>query len=107
MIDLTWALIIWLAVLIVIYVIAKAYYIRTRSAIVLAWVLATIVLLVIRPVGTIEFSALINANNLAISLYSLIVIITLIIIIVYVIGMTLTDREIQGVKGVKKTSWIF
>lgn len=96
MIDLTWALIIWLAILIVIYVIAKAYYIRTRSALILAWVLATIILCVIRPVGTIEFSTLINANNLAITLYSLIMIITVIVVLVYVIGMSITDRELSA-----------
>ena len=98
MIDLTWALVIWLAVLIIIYFIAKTYHIRGRSAFVLAWLLATIVLGIIRPLTQPDISSLLNGSNLAISLYSLIVLLTFIIIIVYIIGMAVVDRDKDSVK---------
>jgi len=98
MIDLTWALVIWLAVLILIYFLAKTYHIRGRSAFVLAWLLATIVLGIIRPLTQPDISALLSGNNLAMSLYSLIILLTFIIIIVYIVGMAVIDRDKSAVK---------
>ena len=89
--ELGWALLIWLVVAILVFIIARNYRIRIWSAIVLALVIATIVLGIIRPPNTLAWR-IDQANGLA-GLYWLIMFIVPLVVLVYVVGKAVTDRE--------------
>lgn len=93
--ELGWALLIWLIIAILLFVIARNYRIRIWSALVLSLVIATIILGIVRPPNTLAWN-LHQSNGFA-GLYWLIMFIVPLIILIYVIGKSLTDRNLENV----------
>ena len=86
--NLTWSLILWLIVVIIVYLIAKNYHIQTFSAIVLALLIGAIVLGIIKPITTVDM--LLNMAGLN-SIYYLIMAGTSLILLIYVVWKAVTD----------------
>jgi drug/metabolite transporter (DMT)-like permease len=88
MIDLIWALIIWLIVVIIIYFIAKKNRVRTWSALILSLLVGGIVLALLRPPNS---NMRIDSDNITSTLYALIMFLTPLLIIIYAVTMAVRD----------------
>lgn len=89
--DLSIALIIWLVIVIVVYLIARMNNRTVWSSIVLGILIAAIVLAIIRPITVTEM--IVNGSNIPSTLYWLIMFLTPLIIIIYVISKAVTDID--------------
>ena len=89
--DLGWALLIWLVVAVIVFVIARNYKIRAWSAFALALLVASIVLGIVRPANTVAWGA--NQNAGLAGLYWLIMFLTPLILIIYIVSKAVTDTE--------------
>lgn len=90
-IGLGWALIIWAVVTIIIFAIARAYRIRVWSSIILSLVISTTVLMSIHRPDAMRIG--LNQQSGLEGLYSLIMFIVPLIMLIYVIGKSVTDQE--------------
>lgn len=88
--DIVWALIIWLIVVIVIYFLARYFQIGVWSSIFLAITIGFIFLMIARPVNTVAWGM--NANNGAAAIYWLITVLSPLLIVIYGFTKALTDR---------------
>jgi ABC-type uncharacterized transport system permease subunit len=86
------ALLIWLIVFIVIFVVAKKYRVTTWSSIALATLISVLILGLLRPPNTLIMA---QGSNWG-SIYWLIMFIAPILIIIYTISKAITDRPTAG-----------
>ena len=96
--ELGWALLIWLIVLLLVFFIARRYRIRMWSAATLAVLIAAIVLTILRPPNTLPWG--LNQSNGLAGLYFLIMFITPLWITIYVVARSVTDVEPEGLERV-------
>ncbi len=89
--DLTTALIVYVVVAVLVFILARVYRIRTYSAVILALVIGQIAISLIRPDNLSSD----QARPMAVSFYLSIQLITSLLVLVYVIGQALSDRD-QG-----------
>lgn len=89
--DLGWALLIWLVIAIIVFLVARRYHIRAWSAVALALLIATIVLAIIRPANTVAWNG--NQSAGLAGLYWLIMFLVPLILIVYIVSKSVTDVD--------------
>lgn len=88
--ELATALLVYILTLIFVLIIARLAGIRTWSAVALALLLAFIVLLLIQP---LSLDTILNTSTNYILLYSFIVFLTFVLLFVYILDKTLSDRD--------------
>lgn len=89
--DLSWALIIWLIVVILVFILARNFRIRFWSALVLALIVGAIVLGIITPVNNLITS--LTNRGFTTSLYALIMFLTPLIVLIYAVSKAVTDVQ--------------
>lgn len=89
--NLTTALIVYVIIAVLVFILARVYRIRTFSAVVLALVIGQIAISLIRP----DNLATEQARPTAVTAYLVIQLVTSLLVLVYVIGQALSDRD-QG-----------
>lgn len=88
--DISWSLLLWVVILIVVYFLAKRAQIATWSAFSLAVLVSWIVLMIARPANTVQWGM--GSQSGLSSIYWLISVLSPIIIVVYALSKMLTDR---------------
>jgi hypothetical protein len=85
------SLLIWLITVIVVFFIARRYQIRVWSALILAILIGSLILGLLAPITTIP--TLFTNGTLATGIYALIMFLTPILLLIYIIGKAVSDRE--------------
>lgn len=89
--DLQWALLIWLIVVILVFILARSFRIRFWSALLLALIIGAIILGIITPVNNLIAS--LTNRSLATTIYALIMFLTPLIVLIYVVAKAVTDVQ--------------
>ncbi len=92
--SLGWALLIWLIILIVVFLIARYFRITTGASIILGLIIATVILGLINQPLSVGWNM--QSHNAASSIYWLIMILVPLIVIIYAIWKAATSIEPQG-----------
>lgn len=88
--QLATALLVYILTLIFVLIIARLAGVRTWSAVNLALLLAFIVLVLIQP---LSLETILNTSTSYLLLYSFIVFLTFVLLFVYILDKTLSDRD--------------
>lgn len=90
--QLSTALLVYLLVLIFVLILARLSGIRAWSAVALAVLISFIVLILVQP---LSLESILSTSTSYILLYSFIVFLTMVILFVYILDKTLSDREVR------------